>query len=42
MWEDLEDSLGHDWGSGDAGEHCVARSRYVPSSSPHARQRMQE
>jgi len=42
MWEDLEDSLGHDWASGDAGEHCVARSRYVPSSSPHARQRMQE
>ena len=43
MWDDgRDDSLGREQAGGDAGQHCVATSRYVPSSSPHARQRMQE
>ncbi len=43
MWDDdRDDDLGHDQAGGDGGEHCVATSRYVPSSSPHARQRLQE
>jgi len=46
MWDTLDDTLdearGHDQAGGDAGQHCMIKSRYVPSSSPHARQRMQE
>ncbi len=43
MWDDgRDDSLGREQAGGDAGQHCIATSRYVPSSSPHARQRMQE
>ncbi len=42
MWDDLDDARGHEQAGGDGGQHCVATSRYVPSSSPHARQRMQE
>lgn len=46
MWDDFDDELtdamGRDQAGGDAGEHCVITSRYVPSSSPHARQRLQE
>ncbi len=46
MWDALDDTLdearGHDQAGGDAGQHCMVKSRYVPSASPHARQRMQE
>ncbi len=42
MWDDLDDARGLEQAGGDRGQHCVATSRYVPSSSPHARQRMQE
>ncbi len=46
MWDALDDTLdearGHDQAGGDAGQHCMVKSRYVPSSSPHARQRIQE
>lgn len=44
MWDDARDeSAGHDQASaGDAGLHCMVKTRYVASTSPHARQRMQE
>ncbi len=43
MWDDDRgDSLGRDQAGGDAGQHCMVKSRYVPTSSPHARKRLQD
>ncbi len=46
MWDDLDDdltdALGRDQAGGDSGQHCTVKSRYVPSSSAHARKRLQE
>ncbi len=45
MWDALDDTLDEARGldrASDAGAHCIVESRYVPSASPHARQRMQE
>jgi len=46
MWDALDDTLdearGHEQAGGDAGLHCMVKSRYVPSASPHARKRLQE
>jgi len=42
MWDDLDDALSRDQAGGDSGQHCTVKARYVPSASPHARQRMQE
>jgi len=45
MWDALDDERDEARGrdqAGDAGERCIVESRYVPSSSRHARQRMQE
>ena len=42
MWDDLDDAMGRDQAGGDAGQCCVVKSRYVPSSSPRARKRLQE
>jgi len=40
MWDDLDDARGQDQAGGDAGQHCLVKSRYVKTADPSARHQL--